>query len=72
MSEVKKKTSTPKKKKLKGDEVVIFSQRNIYFPEIGKISTGFNIVSKQNSEVYLTHKSVRQATAEELAQHYGR
>jgi hypothetical protein len=36
------------------------------------IAVGYNIVTKEASEKWLTHRLVRTVTPEELASHYGK
>jgi hypothetical protein len=55
------------------DKVVVFSNRNLHWQEVGQLQRGFNIVKKEAAEKWLTRKgAVRQATPEELAKHYGK
>lgn len=65
---------TPRKpiKKDSKEKVAIYSIKNLYWGELGDISAGYNIVSKEDSEQWITHKAVRLATPEEVAQHYGK
>jgi hypothetical protein len=65
---------TPRKeiKKDSGEKVAIYSLKNLYANGFGDISTGYNIVSKEASEKWVSHKAVRIATPEEVAAHYGK
>lgn len=54
------------------EKVAIYSIRNLYWDQVGEIISGYNIVSKEASEKWLTHKAVRLATPEELASYYGK
>ena len=54
------------------EKVAIYSIKNLYWNGIGSIETGYNIVTKEASEKWLTHKAVREATPEEVAAHYGK
>lgn len=56
----------PKKK------VAIYALKNLHWNEIGSLKTGYNIVTKEESEKWLSHKAVRVATPEEVARHYGK
>lgn len=67
-----KKAAVKSEKKTDMSQVVIFAEKNLYFPGTGKITFGFNIVSEKDSKVYLKHKSVREATPEELARKYAK
>lgn len=66
------KKAAPKADKVAVDktQIVVFSEKNIYFPNTGKLTYGFNIVTEKQAEVYLKHKSVREATPQELAEKY--
>jgi len=54
------------------EKVAIYSVKNLYWNGLGSIETGYNIVTKEASEKWLTHKAVREATPEEVASHYGK
>ena len=51
--------------------VAIYSDRNVSWIGVGKISKGYNIVTKEQSEKWLTRKHVREATPEEVASEFG-
>lgn len=51
--------------------VAIYSDRNIRWGDVGEISKGYNIVTKEQAEKWLTRKHVREATPEEVASEYG-
>lgn len=68
---VKKTAAKPKfNKEDDNKEVVVFSEKSIYFPGVGRLTPGFNIVSAKSAKAYLRHKSVREASPEELARNY--
>lgn len=52
------------------EKIAIYSNKNLFWNGIGSIERGYNIVTKEASEKWLTHKAVRQATPEEVASHY--
>ena len=52
-------------------QAVIYSDKNLYFDTYGHIDRGYNIVKTEFLDIYLQHKSVREASALELAKHYG-
>jgi hypothetical protein len=56
------------------DKVVIFSNKNLHWDEVGILQKGFNIVKKEAADKWLARKSgvVREATPQELAKHYGK
>jgi hypothetical protein len=61
-----------KKKEISADAVAVYSLNNIHWSSVGKITKGYNIVSKEEAEKWVTHKSVRLATPEEVASFYGK
>ena len=63
--EVKEEVKTDKK-------VALYSLGNLHWQGVGQLVTGYNIVSKESSEKWLTLKKVRNATPEELASYYGK
>jgi Fe-S cluster biosynthesis and repair protein YggX len=54
------------------EKIAIYSTKNLYWSNIGKVEKGYNIVTKEASEKWLTHKAVREATPEEVAKYYGK
>lgn len=54
------------------EKVALFSERNIFWNEVGEVVRGYNIVTKEVSEKWLTHEKVRMATPQEVARHYGK
>ena len=53
-------------------KVAIYSKGNIYWNGVGTLEKGYNIVTKEESVKWLTHRHVREATPEEVAKHYGK
>jgi hypothetical protein len=51
--------------------VAIYSDRNVSWIGIGKISKGYNIVTPEQAEKWLTRNHVREATPEEVASEFG-
>jgi hypothetical protein len=51
--------------------VAVYSDRNVSWIGVGKISKGYNIVTKEQSEKWLTRNHVREATPEEVASQFG-
>ncbi len=67
-----KKTVDPKNKKTKSETTVaLHSTKNVFWPEVGKISYGYNIVEKDVADKWLTRSHVRIATPQELAKEFG-
>jgi len=62
----------PKVEKIKDDKVALFSERNIFWNGVGEVVKGYNIVTKEVSEKWLTTNKVRIATPQEVAKHYGK
>jgi hypothetical protein len=54
------------------NKVALYSQRNLHMDNLGALKVGYNIVSKEASEKWLTHRLVRVASPEELAAYYGK
>jgi hypothetical protein len=72
MSTVKKTTQEKiVEVKEQNSQAVIYSDKNLYFDTYGHIDRGYNIVKTEFIDIYLQHKSVREASALELAKHYG-
>ena len=53
------------------EKVAVYSEKNMNWSAIGKVSKGYNIVTKEAAEMWLTRKGIRKATPEEVATHYG-
>ena len=56
----------------KGDTVAIHSTRNVTWSGVGKVYSGYNIVSKEAAAKWLTRNHVRPATPEEVANEYNK
>lgn len=63
--EFKKDTEKPTGK------VAIYSDKNMRWQGLGGISKGYNIVTKEAADRWLTRKGIREATPQEVATHYG-
>lgn len=53
------------------NKVAIFAQKNLSWSGVGRLEKGYNFVTKGVADKWLTHKSVRSATPEEVASYYG-
>jgi hypothetical protein len=62
---------TPSKKKIKRDTVAIHSTKNVLWPGIGEVTRGYNIVTEEVAEKWLTRNHIRSATPEEVAREFG-
>ena len=49
-----------------GDKVAIFSTKNVRWEEVGTLYRGYNIVTKEQADKWLTRSHVRIATPEEV------
>lgn len=54
------------------EKVAVYSSRNLSWNGVGELVTGYNIVTKENAEKWLTNKSVRSASPEEVKRAYGK
>ena len=66
-----KKVELKQETKIK-EKVAVFSEKNIFWNQVGTLEKGYNIVTKEASEKWVTHKAVRSATPEEVASYYGK
>lgn len=53
------------------NKVAIHSTRNVDWPGVGKVSKGYNIVTKEQAEQWTTRNHIRIATPEEVAGEFG-
>lgn len=54
------------------EKVAVYSLRNLSWNGVGELTKGYNIVTQKDSEKWLTHKSVRSASPEEVKRAYGK
>ncbi len=54
------------------NKIALHSDRNLHMDGLGALSVGYNIVSKEASEKWLTHRLVRIAQTEEVASYYAK
>lgn len=52
------------------DKVALYSESNLFKFKLGELKVGYNIVSKEDANIWLKSKRVRIATPEEVAQYY--
>jgi hypothetical protein len=55
----------------KAEKVAVHSTRNVTWPNVGKVYRGYNIVTKEQADKWLTRDHVRLATPEEVAKEFG-
>lgn len=53
------------------DKVAVYSSRNVSWQGVGKVLKGYNIMTKDKAEQWLTRDHTRIATPEEVAKEYG-
>ena len=54
------------------DKVAVWSAKNIRWTGVGELSKGYNIVTKEAADKWLTKAGIREATPEEIATYYGK
>jgi hypothetical protein len=54
------------------EKVAVYSLRNLSWIGIGTLTEGYNIVTKEDADKWITNKSVRTATPEEVKRAYGK
>jgi hypothetical protein len=62
--EVKAEAKAPEEK------TAVYSLRNLSWNGVGTLTHGYNIVTKEDAEKWITNKSVRAATPEEVKREY--
>lgn len=66
----KKPKATVEKKEVK--KIAIFSTKNARWSSVGEVGKGYNIVTPEAAEKWLTRDHVREATPEEVAENFER
>lgn len=54
------------------DKVAVYSAKNLHWQGVGKLTPGYNILTKEAADKWLTNKHVREASAQEVAAYYGK
>lgn len=54
------------------EKVAIYSSKNVTWTNVGKVYRGYNIVTKDQADKWLTRDHVRIATPQEVAQEFGK
>lgn len=67
-----KASKTAEEKEQPTDKVAVFSARNLSWNGVGTLNRGYSILTKEESEKWLTHKAVRTASPKEVATYYGK
>jgi len=52
------------------EKVAVHSAKNLFKYGLGELKIGYNIVTKEASDFWVTHEAVRLATPEEVANAY--
>jgi hypothetical protein len=55
----------------KKETVAVFSTKSVSWENVGSLTKGYNFVSKEESEKWLTRNHTRLATPQEVAEEYG-
>jgi hypothetical protein len=55
----------------KVEKVAVYSSKNVTWTGVGKLYVGFNIVTEEQAEKWLTRNHTRLATPEEVAKEFG-
>ena len=66
-----KQTVTDTKPKAVYEKVALYSSKNVNWQGVGEIKKGYNIVSRESAEKWLSRYHVREATPEEVAEEFG-
>jgi hypothetical protein len=48
------------------EKVALYSERNLHWVGVGELKIGYNIVTKEQADKWVSNKSVREASPEEL------
>jgi hypothetical protein len=68
----RKPKTEPTKEAAKEDKVAVFSTKNVTWSGVGKVYRGYNIVTKQAADKWITRDHARLATPEEVAREFGK
>jgi hypothetical protein len=66
---VKREKTTPK---VENTQMAVYASKHLHWQGVGKLTPGYNILSKEVAEKWLTNKNVREATPQEVATYYGK
>lgn len=56
----------------KNEKVAVFAEKPLFWNGLGDLKKGYNIVTKEASEKWVTHKAVHLVTPSEVAAYYGK
>ncbi len=66
----KPKVEAPAKKE--PEKVALWSAKNVRWGGVGTLTHGYNIVTREAADKWLTRDGVREATPQEVAEHFGK
>lgn len=69
---VKKSKTLSKKEEVKVEKVAIHSTKNVTWSGVGKVYRGYNLVTPEQAEQWLTRSHIRTATPEEVAREFNK
>jgi hypothetical protein len=58
--------------KVEVEKIALFSEKNLHWQGVGKITKGYNIVTEEAAKLWLQRRGIREATPEEVATYYGK
>jgi len=68
----RKPKAEPVNTKPKVEKVAIYSTKNVTWSSVGKVYKGYNLVTPEQAESWLSRSHVRTATPEEVAREFGK
>ncbi|NBU99852.1 MAG: hypothetical protein EBS31_00015 [Burkholderiaceae bacterium] len=68
----KKPKAAAKTEEVKQEKVAVYSTRNVTWNGVGKVYRGYNIVTKEAADKWITRDHARIATPEEVAKEFGK
>lgn len=68
----KKVDTTEKSESDDSEKIALWSDKNIRWSDVGTLTKGYNIVTKEAAEKWLTKAGIREATPEEVATYYSK
>jgi hypothetical protein len=68
----KKPNTSAKKEETKVEKVAIHSSKNVTWSGVGKVYRGYNLVTPEQAEKWLTRNHTRLATPQEVAQEFNK
>jgi hypothetical protein len=63
---IPKETTEPVFKHKPEEKVAVYSERNLNWVGVGELKIGYNIVTKEHADKWISNRSVREASPEEL------